>query len=278
MIRIIALTCAGHNLAKKLQEKMVEQLGSDCEIWFKPKPFTEQVQTAFIQGDRLILICATGIAMRTLAPVLQNKKVDPAVLVLDEMGEFVIPLLSGHEGGANDWAAQISQVLGSTLVQTTAKSYLNPLYAVGMGCERNCPIEYLEGLFDECLAMANITIDQVASINSIDIKDDEVGLIALAKKLNKPYHTWDKSSLSEVEDMLSVKSDYVYKIVGVYGVAESAALVAVKEAVKRNKVGHSNANSINSDPDDSELVLTKQKNTKATCAIARVYLETKTVP
>jgi len=261
MIRIIALTEAGHRLANKIQNII------DCEneIWFKPQPFSEKVQSAFLRGDRLILICATGIAVRTLAPVLQNKKVDPAVLVLDETGEFVIPLLSGHEGGANDLAAEVAELLEATLVKTTARPYIKPVYTVGMGCERNCPIDDLKSLLDECLAQANLTMEQIESINSIDIKSDETGLIVLSKELNKPYQTWNKQQLSEVEDLLSTKSDYIYQVVGVYGVAESAALVAAQK-------------SITSEPSDieamiarPELVLNKQKNAKATCAIARTY-------
>ena len=112
MIRIVALTEAGEKLAKQIQQLLPEQ----SDIWFKPKPFTAQVQQAFQAGERLILICATGIAVRTLAPVLAHKNTDPAVLVLDEAGQFVIPLLSGHEGGANDWADNVASLIEAQLV------------------------------------------------------------------------------------------------------------------------------------------------------------------
>ena len=141
MIRIISLTEAGQKLGAQLQKQI-----KNAECWYKPKPFTERVQSAFQEGDALILICATGIAVRTLAPVLQNKLQDPPVLVLDESGQFVIPLISGHEGGANDWGFDIAALLGAQLVSTTAKPYLKPVYTLGMGCERNCPIDYLQTL------------------------------------------------------------------------------------------------------------------------------------
>ena len=54
-----------------------------------------------------------------------------------------------------------------------------------MGCERNCPLSYLESLFLNCLEQAGLTIEQVASIHSIDVKSDEKNLIALALKYNK---------------------------------------------------------------------------------------------
>lgn len=68
----------------------------------------------------LIFIMATGIVVRQIAPYLQGKDRDPAVLVLDEKGEFVISLLSGHLGGANAWAKTVAQWLNAQPVVTTA--------------------------------------------------------------------------------------------------------------------------------------------------------------
>jgi len=249
-IKIVALTDAGKRLGERL-----ETIVANSQLWFKPKPFQDSVRNAFSNGDPLILICATGIAVRTLAPVLQNKQRDPPVLVLDELGEFVIPLLSGHEGGANDWAATVAKALGAQLVMTTAKPYLKPVYSVGMGCERGCSAEHLRELLDTCLVHANLMMDQIQDIASIDIKADEVGLIELANSLGKPYKTWNVEQLSTFEAQLSIRSDYVFGVVGVYGVAESAALFSAQQTTS----------------DSAELVLTKQKTTKATCAIARSY-------
>ena len=259
VIHIVALTEAGHQLAKILVEKMhadkIEDAEQTVDIWYKPKPFAEKVQQAFVRGERLIFICATGIVVRILAPVLQGKHSDPAILILDEAGKFVIPLLSGHEGGANDWANQISELINAQLVMTTANPYLKPIYTVGMGCERHCPLEYLSELLHQCLSQVGLTIEQVHSISSIDIKADETHLIELAKKLNKPFITWNKDDLRTVESQLSTHSDYIFKTVGVYGVAESAALYSAQF-----EAGQA-----------AELVLNKHKNAKATCAIARSY-------
>ena len=110
------------------------------------------------------------------------------------------------------------------------------------------------GAITGCL-LANLTLAQISHINSIDIKADELGLIALAKQIDKPFVTWDKYQLREMEDLLSTKSDYVYSVVGVYGVAESAALFDVQQITQQQ----------------GELILTKQKSAVATCAIARAY-------
>ncbi|WP_045573310.1 cobalamin biosynthesis protein [Desulfosporosinus sp. I2] len=68
----------------------------------------------------LIFVMATGIVVRQIASLIESKDRDPAVLVLDEEGKFVIPLLSGHLGGANAWAHQISEQIGALPVITTA--------------------------------------------------------------------------------------------------------------------------------------------------------------
>lgn len=250
VIHIVALTEAGRQLAAKLQQLMPE-----ADVWFKPKPFTEKIQQAFVRGDALLMICATGIAVRSLAAVINNKYDDPPVIVFDEQGRFVIPLLSGHEGGANDWAHTVADKLQAQLVMTTANAYLKPTYTVGMGCERGCPQAELSALLSTCLAQADISLAQVHSINSIDIKADEKGLISLASSLSKPYQTFDKAALSNVEHLLSIKSEYVFDAVGVYGVAESAALWAAQQETKQ----------------EAELVLCKVKTKKATCSIARSY-------
>lgn len=250
MIRIVALTDSGHQLANRLA-----QMIPGSAVWFKPQPFAEQIQQAFQAGDRLLLICATGIVVRTLAPVISDKYSDPAVLVLDEAGQFVIPLLSGHEGGANDWGAEVAQKIGAQLVLTTANSYLRPVYTVGMGCERNCSLEDLNDLLQDCLRQTELLPTAVRSLNSIDIKHDEIGLQTLARQLQWPYQTWAVADLSQVQDKLQTPSDYVFETVGVYGVAESAALFAAQK--------------VTGNP--AELVLPKQKNAKATCAIARSY-------
>ena len=120
---------------------------------------------------------------------------------------------------------------------------------------KRCPLEYLLELLDQCLQQAGLNIEQVHSISSIDIKADELALINMAAQLALPFETWDKTQLSSVESLLSTKSDYIFKTVGVYGVAESAALFA--------------ATTLTGEP--AELVLVKQKNAKATCAIARSF-------
>jgi len=253
-ISIIALTDTGFALANRLSD-ILKTSGETVNVSFKPAPFTEHVQQLFSEGHALIFITAMGIAVRSLAAVIKNKQQDPPVLVMDEEGKFIVPLLSGHEGGANQWAKELADSINAQAVITSCKAYTTPIYTVGMGCERGCSLEHLSDLLAQCLRQAGLTLEDIASINSIDIKADEAGLIRLADVKKRPYQTYSAQQLSVVENQLSTKSDYIYSVVGVYGVAESAALVAAQE-----NTGQA-----------AELLLVKQKTDKATCAIARSY-------
>ncbi|WP_291351732.1 cobalt-precorrin 5A hydrolase [Desulfosporosinus sp.] len=98
-----------------IHEKVVEQ-GNN-------QPFSrlsDIVPSLWQESSVLIFVMATGIVVRQIASLIEGKDQDPAVLVLDENGKFVIPLLSGHLGGANAWANLISDLIGAVPVITTA--------------------------------------------------------------------------------------------------------------------------------------------------------------
>ncbi|MDD6038719.1 MAG: cobalt-precorrin 5A hydrolase [bacterium] len=78
------------------------------------------MEELFLHQDALLFIGATGIAVRSIASFVASKLSDPAVLVMDEDMEHVIPLLSGHVGGANELARQLAVVCGAEPVITTA--------------------------------------------------------------------------------------------------------------------------------------------------------------
>ena len=89
----------------------------------------EMCKEAFSACRLLIFIGATGIAIRSIAPYIRSKTRDPAVISIDEQGKFVIPLLSGHIGGANSLATGIAAFLKAVPVITTATD-VNDLFAV----------------------------------------------------------------------------------------------------------------------------------------------------
>lgn len=78
------------------------------------------LREAFGEFAALVCVMASGVVIRSLAPVLRGKLEDPAVLCLDEAGRFVIPLLAGHVGGGNALARLLARELGAQAVLTTS--------------------------------------------------------------------------------------------------------------------------------------------------------------
>lgn len=82
--------------------------------------FRQQIGGLFGEYQQLVFFVSLGAVVRLLAPHLKSKDTDPGVIVIDEAGQFVIPLLSGHVGGANAFAEQLAGIMGAVAVLTTA--------------------------------------------------------------------------------------------------------------------------------------------------------------
>lgn len=105
---------------RHLAHRIADGLSPEYEILWYKKGLKDWCADCFAQAELIIFIGACGIAVRTIAPLLKSKTEDPAVLVLDEAGQYVISLLSGHIGGANFYAQQIAGITGAVPVITTA--------------------------------------------------------------------------------------------------------------------------------------------------------------
>jgi cobalt-precorrin 5A hydrolase len=132
---VIALTAQGATLALEIGAKTgytVYLPEGHCPADSAAYPFRSLRETfleCFTTKRALVLVMAAGIAVRLLAPLIQSKQSDPAVVVMDERGQYAVSLLSGHWGGANDLARQLGEAVGAVPVITTATD-VNELRAV----------------------------------------------------------------------------------------------------------------------------------------------------
>ena len=132
----LAFTAKGEALAHRLAEALpgsVSRCGGDVTL----KGWTAE---HFAQDEALIFVGAVGIAVRAIAPHCRSKAADPAVVVVDEGGNFAVPLLSGHLGGANALARALAKACGAVPVITTATD-VNGLFAVDLWAKaQNCAV------------------------------------------------------------------------------------------------------------------------------------------
>lgn len=142
-IAILCITSNGRSLACKIKRSLNEgdiyfinnkrdenslddneviskSLEEDVEIYTVKKRLKFFVEDIFDKYEYILFIMATGIVVRTIAPLVTSKFSDPAILVTDEKGSNIISLLSGHMGGANEMTLHISDLINSNPVITTA--------------------------------------------------------------------------------------------------------------------------------------------------------------
>jgi cobalt-precorrin 5A hydrolase / precorrin-3B C17-methyltransferase len=125
---VFYITEGGHRLAETIADRYPEAIVSRFSA--------AKTKTHWKKGTCLIFIMASGIVVRSIAPLLRDKRTDPAVLVADEKGTHVISLVSGHLGGANELARQIALLTGGQAVVTTA-SDVNDLPAIDLWAEEH---------------------------------------------------------------------------------------------------------------------------------------------
>lgn len=279
-MRIVAFTKQGVELAKNIGYALVHKGNHQIKVYTLEKychdpillPMNNNLnkwsEEGFKESQALIFISATGIAVRAIAPFVKDKYKDPAVVVLDEQGQYVISLLSGHVGGANQLARALALLTGGTPIISTATdvngvfavdewakergycvrnpediklfaatllrgeeiglttsfpiegdlpkqftqsakgsyglevtTHLNkaekslqvvpPIITIGIGCKKGTSRETIDTFMQATLKEANVCIEAVGSMATIDLKKGEEGLLAVAKKYHWPmcFHT-----------------------------------------------------------------------------------------
>ena len=208
----------------------------------------------------IVFVGASGIAVRGIAPFVQNKATDPAVVTVDEGGRFVIPLLSGHVGGANDASRALADFLGAIPVVTTATDGRGAwaidswakahgwqipdlaaakkisaavlsgkkVLTVGIGCKRGTDSSRLSDFVRAVFSENDLPLSLVGSIASIDIKKDERALTDFALELGVPFVTFtaDELNVADAGERAFSSSDFVRETTGVGCVCERSAVCA----------------------------------------------------
>lgn len=134
-IAVVAITRNGAVLGKKLREglagaelyvssRYAGQAGKE-RADFEPGDLKGLLASLWGAVDGFVLIMATGIVVRMIAPLLESKQSDPAVVTMDDAGRFAISLTSGHLGGANELAERCAFIIGARAVITTATDVNN---------------------------------------------------------------------------------------------------------------------------------------------------------
>ena len=343
-IGVFSFTTNGYKLETKLKNILVSSAfrGEKIEVILYSSmgedgtsSLKENVKKAFHSCQALIFVSASGIAVRLIAPYINDKLSDPAVIVIDEKATFVIPVLSGHVGGANELSRILANKLGAVCAVTTATDVnnvfsidefaacnglsilnkdtikavnkkilegdsleigvddrieiagdvknldnnikirrlcfrsetglninskesfdaiiscgeielqddtttlimrLKPL-VIGIGCRKNKSKEDIEGFILEALRSLNKKTTDVALLSTIDIKQDEAGIVEFSKKYEIPIKTYSAEYLNGIEGDFE-ESDFVLKTVGVSDVSARAAKACGKEGdflIKKSK-------------------------------------------
>lgn len=179
---IVTLSKDGMVLANRLAKHLDDR---ECQIYTKEKYANETTKiittdiTTFmgsIIGEYQIICCimATGIVVRAIAPHLAHKSSDPGILVMDTNGEFVISLLSGHLGGANDAARLVAKRLSAQAVITTGTDVKGTMAVDVLAQKIHCTIDNFTDAKDVTALILNG--DPIALVNSENCDLDAVVL------------------------------------------------------------------------------------------------------
>lgn len=176
-IGILSFTDKGKQLEERI--KTILEQTYKAEVMTPKNDKKSWVNEIFSQVEGIIFIGAMGIAVRYIANNIKSKDVDPAIIVIDELANYVIPILSGHIGGANALAEQLANILGARAVITTATDINNVLAIDNYAMEKGYAI---------------IDINKIKHISSGLLNKKEVGFYSDLKRYQVPKGLIEKKT------------------------------------------------------------------------------------
>ena len=222
----------GHNLAvwsvretaQPMAHFLAEQLSAAEPSGGSTSSNQQSFRTVYRQYGAWVFIGTTGIAVRYLQGLLEDKHTDPGVVLVDEAGRQVISLVGGHEGGANELSIRVANLLGAQPILTTATESLRPLI-LGIGCRRDVTLTQVDTAVMNVLNMHQLSIANFRMVATVDVKLQESGLLAWCRQRQLPMRGIPLSLLQH-RPWVTKSSDWVQETLGVAGVCEPCALLA----------------------------------------------------
>ncbi|WP_282755797.1 cobalamin biosynthesis protein [Desulfuromonas thiophila] len=178
----------------------------------------------FSRYDGLVYVAPCGVVVRAIAPLVDSKLRDPAVVCLDVGARHAMSVLSGHEGGANDLAIAVANVTGAEPVISTTTEAVKDLI-VGIGCRKGKSAADIFNAVTTALAGLDLPLERVRFLATADVKAEEAGLLEAAAQLNIPLRVID-SDLIRHSTRPFGHSEFVASHVQLPAVSEPAALLA----------------------------------------------------
>ncbi len=147
---------------RKTAEKICDVTGG---VLCGKENFRDKVRECFDLYEVLVFVMASGIVIRTIAPLIKSKTTDPAVILVSQDGRYVISLLSGHLGGANEETKRIAELIGAQAVITTATDVQNVVSFDVFAKKNKLIIENIDNLkYISSSLLDGISIDLISDI------------------------------------------------------------------------------------------------------------------
>lgn len=268
-ISAVTFTTQGEKIINKIKKDM--QLDHYCKKNtqdFSIKTLGEKLMKEY---DAIIFVSAIGIAIRTIANHITSKEKDPAVIVIDQGGQYVISLLSGHIGGANELTKHLAVLINARPIITTATDIMGVEAPDNIAVNNNCIINNMTKA--KKIAMLLVEGEKVAIINDYDsnflplgyvpYKEDNFdninGLVHITNKKNTKHNKLHKN----IPVLKLIKKNIVLGIGCKRNYSKEKMIMYVDEILKKYNIDYRAVKTI--------ATVEIKKNEKAIIELAKYY-------